>query len=260
RPGAPRRGRPGLRGPAVAEHLELDEPIDLAGGERGLVEFDAVLLDPVCGDADHRRDPGATLAGAPGGVNVAAPAGGEGRGSRRGGWRRSGSPTGGTSRCWSRPGRPGRRSASPSGRGSRTWWTASRCRTGSPTRTPTSPSGDSDRNPAAPGPRRWRPRASPGNSRRAWTRSASGTSGPAAGTGRPEDRASDPPRPARAGAGHSASPGRGGQGPPGPDRRGGRAPRSAPSAERLVHLPDHLGSRVDQGLVPLVLPLRGADL
>src|SRR4029079_2887102 len=40
---------------AVPEDLELDQLVDLTGRERGLVEFDAVLLDAVGGDADHRR-------------------------------------------------------------------------------------------------------------------------------------------------------------------------------------------------------------
>ena len=54
RPGDPALGLV-LGEPAVAQDLELDEPVDLAGREGGLVEFDAELLDAVGGDADHRR-------------------------------------------------------------------------------------------------------------------------------------------------------------------------------------------------------------
>ncbi len=41
----------------VAEDLETDEFVDVAGGQRGLIELHAELLHPDCGDADHRFRP-----------------------------------------------------------------------------------------------------------------------------------------------------------------------------------------------------------
>ena len=40
---------------AVAEHLEPDQLVDVAGAQGGLVELHAELLHPDRGDADHRR-------------------------------------------------------------------------------------------------------------------------------------------------------------------------------------------------------------
>ena len=40
---------------AVAEHLEPDELVDIAGGEGGLVELHAELLHPYGGNVDHRK-------------------------------------------------------------------------------------------------------------------------------------------------------------------------------------------------------------
>src|SRR5262249_57587033 len=72
-----------LRDAAVAQHLELDEPIDLPGREGGLVELDAVLLDAVGPDADHGHAR-PTLAEGWGGVNGTDTArGGAGGGCRR---------------------------------------------------------------------------------------------------------------------------------------------------------------------------------
>src|SRR5437773_486907 len=56
RPRAARFGRFRLRlraVPGISEHFELHESVDVFGGESGLVELHAELLDAACRDGDH---------------------------------------------------------------------------------------------------------------------------------------------------------------------------------------------------------------